>query len=41
MGAGYASNVGFPKGKSAFFCGEDVERCFRGKAVFGMERWKR
>ena len=31
MGAGYASNVGFPKGKSAFFCGEDVERCFSGQ----------
>lgn len=31
MEAGYASNVGFPKGKSAFLGGEDVERCFSGQ----------
>lgn len=41
MGAGYASNVGFPKGKSAFFVAKMWKDVFRGKAVFGMERWKR
>ena len=36
MGAGYASNVGFPKGKSAFFCGEYVVRCFWGEGRVGF-----
>ena len=42
MEAGYASNVGFPKGKSAFFFVAKMWKdVFRGKAMFGMERWKR
>ena len=41
MGAGYASNVGFRKGNRRFFVAKMWKDVFRGKAVFGMERWKR
>lgn len=42
MGAGYASNVGFPEREiGVFFVAKMWKDVFRGKAVFGMERWKR